>query len=147
MKQDNKHRGYNPVIATSNGIGKGYIERVDSKRNMFRGEETEETYKNRAGYKMGLPIYYRNKLYTEEQREKLWISKLDKQERYIMGEKIDVSRDEKEYWQALKYAQIKNEELGYGGNSNEWAKLKYENEIRILKQMERLSGSNAPGVS
>ena len=25
MKQDNKHRGYNPVIATSNGIGKGIV--------------------------------------------------------------------------------------------------------------------------
>ena len=39
--------------------------------------ETKETYINSQGFKMALPMYYRNKIYTEEEREKLWIEKLD----------------------------------------------------------------------
>ena len=41
--------------------------------------QTKETYINSQGFKMALPVYYRNKIYTEEEREKLWIEKLDKE--------------------------------------------------------------------
>ena len=33
--------------------------------------KTKETYINSQGFKMALPMYYRNKIYTEEEREKL----------------------------------------------------------------------------
>ena len=43
-----------------------------------------------------MPIYWRNKIYNDEEREKLWLYKLNKQERYICaayrdweGEKFD----------------------------------------------------------
>ena len=61
---------------------------------------------------MALPIYYRNKIYTEEEKEKLWLEKLDKEERWICGEKIDVSKSEKEYFNLLEYYREKNERLG-----------------------------------
>ena len=38
-----------------------------------------------ADIEKGLPIYYRNLIYTEEEREKLWIEKLNKGERWIGG--------------------------------------------------------------
>ena len=41
-----------------------------------------------------MPIYYRNKIYSEEEREKLWIQKLNSNTRYILGEKIDISKGE-----------------------------------------------------
>ena len=47
--------------------------------------ETKETYKNKTGHETALPIYYRNKIYNEEEREKLWIQKLDKEERWVGG--------------------------------------------------------------
>ena len=48
-------------------------------------KKTIEHYTTRNGIKLALPIYYRNKIYTDEQREKLWINLLDKHIRYING--------------------------------------------------------------
>ena len=85
-KQDEKHKTYKPIILASAGIGRGYEKRKDSENNKYKKNgETNETYKTRKGTKLALPIYYRNKIYTEEEREKLWIEKLDKQERYVLG--------------------------------------------------------------
>ena len=137
-KQDEKHKGYKPIILTSAGIGSGYMKRQDYKQNLYKEGETDERYTTRNGYKVALPIYFRNKIYSEEQREKLWLEKLDKQKRYVLGNEIDISENENEYWEALKYAQIKNKILGYGGDSDDWEKIQYEKELRTLKQMERL---------
>ena len=72
-KTDKKHGYYKQIVLTSAGIGKNYIERPDSKKNKFNEKKTNETYTNRQGYKSNLSIYFRNKIYNEEQREKLWI--------------------------------------------------------------------------
>lgn len=69
-KSDELHKEYKPVILSSPGIGKGYLDRIDYKRNKFKGKETKEDYINNKGYKMAMPIYWRNKIYTEEEREK-----------------------------------------------------------------------------
>jgi hypothetical protein len=112
-KVDEKHKYYKSKMFVSNGIGKSYMDRDDIKRNKYNGEETIETYKTRTGMELGLPIYYRNHIYSEEERENLWINKLDKQERWVLGQRIDVSENEDEYVKALKYAQMKNKRLGY----------------------------------
>ena len=138
FKIDEKHKAYKPIILTSSGIGSNYINRSDVKNNKYKGSETNERYKTRQGYEVALPIYYRNKIYTEQERELLWIDKLNKQKRYILGSEIDISKGEDDYWIALKYAQRKNKELGYGGDANTWEQENYERELRRLKQMERL---------
>ena len=85
-----------------------------------------------------MPIYWRNKIYSEEEREKLWLLKLDKQQRFVLGNKIDVSRGNKEYYEALAYAQKKNRDFGYRGNSKEdWNREKYEQTKRLMLQRER----------
>ena len=86
-KADEKHKEYNSKIFVSKGIGKQYLERVDSKRNIYKKDKTIETYKTKTGLEMALPIYYRNKIYNEDQREALWLEKLDKEERYVCGVK------------------------------------------------------------
>ena len=86
-KTDLKHSEYNSKILCSSGIGKNYIERSDSNKNRYKKNGTDETYKTREGTKLAIPIYYRNKIYTEEERERLWIEKLDQEVRYINGEK------------------------------------------------------------
>ena len=82
-KIDKDHKSYNSKILTSSGIGKGYTKRLDSQRNKYNKEagKTNEMYKDRKGYQRALPIYYRNKIYTEDEREILWLEKLDKMER------------------------------------------------------------------
>lgn len=136
-KTDEKHKEYTPIVLTSAGIGKSYTNRLDSKRNKYNGENTRETYENRQGYKQNLPIYYRNKLYTETERELLWLDKLNKKVRYVLGVKIDISKDEEEYYKALYEARKLNKLLGYGNDEIDWDKRKYENERRNLIYKKR----------
>ena len=37
-----------------------------------------------------MPIYYRNKIYTEEEKEKLWLIKLDNEERWVENAKDEI---------------------------------------------------------
>lgn len=138
-KVDKKHENYNSKIYASKGIGRGYMERTDKKRNEYRKEEkTIETYKTREGVELALPTYYRNKIYNEDEREKLWLDKLDKQERWVGGVKVDISNGEEEYYKLLKRMRIKNKRLGYGDDEKNWETKKYESERRNIKKKERI---------
>ncbi len=138
-KVDEKHKNYVSKIYASNGIGKGYIEREDAKLNKYKEGETKETYTTRSGLEIALPVYYRNKIYSEEEKEKLWIEKLDKQERWVMGVKVDISEGEEEYNKLLKAKQLKNIELGYGDNEENWELKEYEKQRRNMKRLERMT--------
>jgi len=141
-KTDFKHKEYNSKILTSPGIGKNYINRNDSNKNKYKKKETKETYTTKQGIKIALPIYYRNKIYTEEEKEKLWLEKLDKEIRYVCGEKIDVSKNDNEYFKTLEYYRQKNKRLGYGDDSINWERKRYENEKRNLKTKIRIANAN-----
>ena len=134
-KIDKDHKGYKPKIFTSSGIGKSYLLKPDSKLNKFNGTETREYYKTRQGLKLNLPIYYRNKIYNDEEREQLWIQRLDKNERWIMGEKVEADSEEEE--QTRKFYQRKNTTLGYGDNSEEWSIKSYKKMRKRLKKIDR----------
>ena len=116
-KVDEKHKEYNSKIYTSKGIGANYMQRKDFERNKYNKGETIETYKTRQGLELGLPIYYRNKLYNEDEREKLWIEKLDKEERWVDGVRVDISNGEEEYYELLEMKRAKNSRLGFGDAS------------------------------
>ncbi|AXH76172.1 MAG: replication initiator protein [Microviridae sp.] len=113
---DENHKYYKPIVLTSAGIGKEYIKRPDIKKNTYKIGNTDETYRTRQGYKMAMPSYYRNKIYNEQEREQLWIEKLNKQERWVIGHKIDVSKNENDYNNMLSVAREKNRLLGYGND-------------------------------
>jgi uncharacterized protein YlbG (UPF0298 family) len=137
-KVDESHKTYNSKIFTSQGIGSEYVNRRDSGRNKYKKDKTIETYKTREGVELALPVYYRNKIYNEEQREALWLEKLDKEERYVCGVKVDISQGEEEYYKLLEMMRQKNKRLGYGDDAKNWELKKYENERRNLKKLERL---------
>lgn len=142
-KVDEKHKEYNSKILTSAGIGKNYIDRIDSKKNKYNGKNTKEIYTTRQGIKLALPIYYRNKIYNEEEKEKLWLMKLDEEVRYVNGEKIDVSKGEEEYYKVLEWHREKNKRLGYGNDSKNWEQKRYENSRRNLLTKQRIYKANA----
>jgi len=142
-KTDIKHKNYTQIILTSPGIGSNYLKRRDSKNNKYTGNNTKETYTNRQGYKINLPIYYRNKIYTDDEKEQLWLNKLDQNTRYVNGIKIDVSKTDEIYYKVLKDEQLKNEKLGYGTEKKNWDKIKYEHQKRNLKIKERIEKANA----
>lgn len=116
-KVDNEHKEFRGQILCSAGIGSKYIGSYNQSQNRYNGTETKEYYRLPNGHKISLPIYYRNKTWSEDEREKLWINKLNKQEIYVLGNKIDISTDEglREYEKALKGAREYNKRLGYGG--------------------------------
>lgn len=138
-KVDIQHRGYKSKILTSAGIGANYVKRVQSMMNEYKGADTDESYRSRSGKKGALPIYYRNKLYTEEQREKLWLVKLDKQQRFVLGEKIDVSKGDEVYEEALKYARRVNREFGFGGEELSEEEYEYNKNKRNIAILTRIA--------
>lgn len=149
-KQDADHKEYKPKVLTSAGIGAGYTERLDAELNKYNENgETKETYTTRTGHTVGLPVYYRNKIYTEEEKEKLWIKKLDENVRWVDKRKIDISTGTDEYYKALEEARAKNERLGYQTDKRDWDRKKYEEERRMLLTRTRIERAekNASGGS
>lgn len=132
-KVDKHHKEYKPKILCSPGIGNNYIKKEKIKRNTLE----KDYYLTKTGHKIALPIYYRNYAYTEEEREQLWLERLDKQVRYVLGQEIDISQGEEVYYNVLKTAREKNARLGYGDDSANWEQKKYENQKRLLKQKLR----------
>lgn len=133
-KQDKTHKDFKGKVLCSKGLGRKYTKRTDAKNNKYKEKNTNQNYRLPNGAKVPLPTYYRNKIYTEDEREKLWIELLEKEERYVLGQRIDVStiKGEKEYEQALKWAQSKNKRLGYGGIKRDIKK--YNARINLLKK-------------
>lgn len=137
-KSDEKHKGYKSKIMTSAGIGRGYMKRGDVEKNKYKeGEETNESYRLESGHRSALPIYYRNKIYSEEEREKLWLEKLDKQIRWVGKNKIDVSKGYEMYNKAIAEARAINNRLGYGGEKIKQQDWEYEQQRRILLHEKR----------
>ena len=74
-KIDEQHKDFTGKVLCSKGIGKGYTERTDANKHKYKKGETIETYRLRNGSKINLPIYYRNQLFTEEEKEALFLDK------------------------------------------------------------------------
>ena len=140
-KIDEDHKGYEPKVLCSAGIGKGYLNRTDSKSNKYNGTQTKEYYRTKDGSKIALPTYYRNKIYSEEEREKLWINMLNKNIRYVNGIKIDISKTEDTYYKLLDEIRLKNSRLGYGDDTKNWDKLSYIEKTNMLKYVKRYQDS------
>jgi hypothetical protein len=88
LKVDEKHKTFKGRVFASPGIGSGYFNRDDAKRNKYNPNgETNETYKFRNGTKMTLPKYYRNHIYSDDEKELLWKEKLNKKIIWVQGEK------------------------------------------------------------
>ena len=105
LKVDIKHPSFKQIVLASAGIGAGYMDRLDylwQKQNYKNINVATYTFRN--GTKMAMPKYYRNKIFTEKEREKMWINNLNRGLIWIYGEKvkaddwktIDNLRD---YWQ------------------------------------------------
>lgn len=137
-KMDEQHMNYKPVILTSAGIGAGYVTKGRYLHNKFKGKETSDYYRTETGHKIALPIYYRNKIYTERQREELWLRTLDKEERYVLGQKIRVNKTHDVYYKILFRAREKTIKLGYPEPEFIWKKKSYEEQRRRLLHERRI---------
>ena len=87
LKEDVKHPWFTGRVFTSAGIGRGYIfgNRI---RNRFRGKNTDDRYQAANGQMIAMPRYYKNKLYSDEEKEFIWGIKQENPWTYIHGEKV-----------------------------------------------------------
>lgn len=142
-KIDHDHKEYKPIILTSAAIGKHYLTNGNWITNRYKDKDTKEYYKTETGHKISLPKYYRRKLYTDEQREKLWMNILDKETRYIMGEKIPTGiKHETDHYKTLEYYRKLNKELGYGDDTSNQEQKELERERRMKLQKIRIAKAN-----
>lgn len=131
LKDDIKHREFTGKVFTSSGIGSGYFNRSDYENNKYKKNMTNETYRYRNGTRAMLPRYYRDKIYDEEEREKLWLEKLDKGITWVMGESCKI--DSPEYENLLRFYQDRCKQI-HGDNQVLWKEKQYWR--RIEKQRE-----------
>lgn len=130
LKQPEKDKSFIPKIFASKGIGSKYLERADAQNNAYR-KETNEMYTTRKGLKIPLPQYYRYKIYSEEEREKLWIEKQERGYRYVGGEKV--STENLEEWENLtKYYQERGKRI-FGDNPEEWDAEKQKRRLERMR--------------
>lgn len=141
-KQDKKHPNYIPIILSSNGMGIQYINTLNATKNQFNGKDTNQMYRLDNGTKIPLPKYWKNKIYTEEEKEKLWINMLDKEERYINGERVSIKHGTEEYYKLLKFHREINKQMGYTSNAN-WKQQEYEHQRRTLLQQQRIQNTSS----
>ena len=126
-KIDKKHSEFVSKVFCSKGIGNGFFDRKDL--DFFR---KNDCYMLSNGSKISLPIYYRNYLYNEDTREKLWVDLLNKNIRYVDKVKVDISNGLDDYYKILESSRKKNKRLGYGDDAKDWSKIKYENDRREM---------------
>ncbi len=132
FKVNEKRPEFIGQIFASKGIGSGYEKSFNARKNEFKNEETKEFIKISDGRKTSMPMYWRNKMYTEEEREMLWINRLNKNTRYVKGEKIDISTKQgiQQYIEAVEQARKEDIRNGYG--KIKWDKKKYLNKIEEI---------------
>lgn len=105
LKVDIKHPEFKQIVLASAGIGAGYMDRLDylwQKQNYKNIEVATYTFRN--GTKMAMPKYYKNKIFTDKEREKMWINNLNRGLLWIYGEKVKADDWEtidnlRKYWQ------------------------------------------------
>ena len=137
-KIDTDHKNYKPIILCSAGLGKAFTDTYGAKETYkYRPKQSAEYYTLPNGSKVALPIYYRNKLYNEKERQELWTDRLDKGEIYVNGIRIRNINSEKSqayYYELLKQQQEVNKKLGYGSTAQEWQKEKYNITFKMLQK-------------
>lgn len=141
-KIDKQHKAYKSRIFSSAGIGLGYITSGAYKENKYKGKDTKETYRTSTGHQISMPKYWRDKIYTEQEKERLWIMKMNKETKYICGEKVSTKNGMNEYDKLKEEYVKKNRQLGYGGEPISNERKHYENERRNIIINTRITNAN-----
>lgn len=140
-KKDEKHKHYEAAILTSAGIGKGYLQRRNKGVNQYNATATNTTYTTTTGHKISMPTYFKKKIYTDEEREKIWLQKLDEEYTYIGKTKIK-RIDEKAIKETQEYQQQQNDKMGYGNRARNQNEIRIENERRNELALKRIKAKS-----
>lgn len=135
LKMPEKHPNFIGKVMASKGIGKGYWRSYNARRNRYKERDTNENYKMPDGTEIPLPQYYRNYIYSDEEKEKLWIEKQERGYRYIGGEKVDMN-DEDTWNNLTKYYQGLNERI-YKFSPEAWSQEVQRKRLERMRNARR----------
>ncbi|QXP45074.1 replication initiator protein [Microvirus mar40] len=139
-KTDLDNPEFKGKILCSAGLGKNYIKSRAGKQTKYipktETAQTRDWYIFKNGEKACLPRYYREKLFTEDERQLLWIEKQEEGYSYVMGEKIETKDD----LQIMEYKKLKRYYRDYcirvhKDNPDDWEKKRNKN--RMLRQLRK----------
>lgn len=137
-KTDEMHKEYKQIILTSAGIGKNYLESEKAKDNEYKGEATNQMYGVDNGGVLPMPEYFRRKMYTDEEREKLTSNMLDKGIIYIEGKPYRKDIGDDKINRMYEELRKKNDRMGYGDGRKNYERIMLENSRRRAIQRKRL---------
>ena len=139
-KVDTKHPLYTQIVLASKGIGAEYVNRQKNgwQKKNYRSICVPK-YKFRNGTEIAMPKYYKDKLFSDKEREIMWINNLERGKEYIGGEEVDAQDLEtidnlRTYYQSrgIRY---------FNDNPGEWDKAKQirreEKQKRYIKEAQR----------
>lgn len=149
LKVDIKHPEFKQIVLTSAGIGAGYMDRLDylwQKQNYKNINVATYTFRN--GTKMAMPKYYKNKIFTEKEREKMWINSLNRGLLWIYGEKVKADDWEtidnlREYWQNYGREVMGDNPIAWNAMKERRKEEKQRRAVALAKkQAEKFSTEN-----
>lgn len=137
-KIDLDHKGYKADIFCSAGLGAIYLKNsMILQKHKFADRDTCQYYTLKNGQKVALPKYYRNKLWTEAERDRLWTNILDEDKTYVRGiecKNISTPEGYENYTNILAEQQKDNIALGYGSTEKEWHEEIYRVTFKMLNK-------------
>lgn len=122
QKIDTDHKTFKGRILCSPGIGKTFINKEIAQSYNYL-ENPKLYYIQENGQKTALPKYYKNKLYTETERELMWREYMDEEKITILG--TEYEQKDKELENVIIKSKEINKKLDYGDNTDEWKKKKH----------------------
>ena len=149
LKVDVKHPTFKQIVLASPGIGAGYMDRLDylwQKQNYKKIEVATYTFRN--GTKMAMPKYYKDKIFTDKEREKMWINNLNRGLLWIYGEKVKANDwktidNLREYWQKYGREVMGDDPIAWNAMKERRKEEKQRRAIaEAKKQAEKFSTEN-----
>lgn len=149
LKVDIKHPTFKQIVLASAGIGAGYMDRLDylwQKQNYHNINVATYTFRN--GTKMAMPKYYKNKIFTEKEREKMWINNLNRGLIWIYGEKVKADDwytidNLRQYWQNYGCEVMGDNPIAWNAMKERRKEEKQRRAVALAKkQAEKFSTEN-----
>lgn len=127
-----EEKEYKAIVLPSPGLGSGWLKSEDAKKCKYvKDGKTREYMVTTKGQKVGLPDYYRKKIYTERERELLQLEKMDRGTRFVNG--VEMKEGTHEYYEAMRYRQMTNKQMGHGIDFKPNGKKRVINSENYLK--------------
>ena len=126
---------YISIVLCSKGLGANYA-KENQLKHRWNGEKTIITYKARNGQDLPLPRYYKTTIYTDDQRQLLWLYTEDKGTKWVKGfEIIEANTVNKDYYERLLKEKNENGISLHGDNIEEIERKKAINQMNKLQNL------------